>query len=288
MKNRMRQQGVTLIELMIAMLVSLVLAAGVGTVYLSSKRNYQARDQLSMMNENARVALETLQQHLEHAGYATAAKLPIGNYFYVNGDADPLAGMCGTLGTSSLAGVKASATRDRDGSTQYGDMISVRFIGDASLFEDALGNDLDAACYGGAVAMKDALIYNAFNIATDTDVKDSTGTLIPILYAVGSNANQFKQPVVNGIQNMQFMYGIDGNLDGTADYFLNATNTTTDGLWQRVVSIKVALLVKSLEPILDKDMAQSYNLLGVTFSPTDRYQRRVYTTVIQLRNVVDG
>ncbi|MFN3785266.1 MAG: PilW family protein, partial [Thiothrix sp.] len=80
MRYRQTQRGLSLIELMIAMVVSLVLIAGVGTVYISSKRNYQARDQLSLMDESARIALTALSKHLEHAGYATPTKLPIGAY----------------------------------------------------------------------------------------------------------------------------------------------------------------------------------------------------------------
>ena len=74
MKYDNKQRGISLIELMIAMVVSLVLVAGISTVYMSSKRNYQARDQLSLMDESARIALNALTKHLEHAGYATPAK----------------------------------------------------------------------------------------------------------------------------------------------------------------------------------------------------------------------
>jgi prepilin-type N-terminal cleavage/methylation domain-containing protein len=290
MKKSFAQQGMTLIEMMIAMVISLVLIAGVGTVYLSSRKNNTARDQLSMMNENARVALETLRKHLEHAGYATPTKLPMGSYFYVSGDADPIPGSCGTLGANSLAAVIASSTSDLDinGAAVLGDRISVRFIGDENLSVDAVGNNLTAACYGGLVSVKDALVYNAFHVDTSATVKDSTGKLIPILYAIGSNNNLFKQPVVNGIENMQFIYGVDSNSDGTADSFLNATGVSAGNLWQRVVSIKVALLVRSLEPMLDVNTAQAYNLLGVNVTPNDRYQRRVYSMLIQLRNVVEG
>jgi prepilin-type N-terminal cleavage/methylation domain-containing protein len=298
MKKSFAQQGMTLIEMMIAMVISLVLIAGVGTVYLSSRKNNTARDQLSMMNENARVALETLRKHLEHAGYATPTKLPMGSYFYVSGDADPIPGSCGTLDTNSKAAVIASSTSDLDinGAAVLGDRISVRFIGDENLSVDAVGSyfkdhdkpSFDQNCYGGKKSVKDSLVYNAFHISTDNNVKDSTGQKIPILYAVGSNGNNSKQPVVNGIENMQFIYGVDSNSDGTADSFLNATGVSAGNLWQRVVSIKVALLVRSLEPMLDVNTAQAYNLLGVNVTPNDRYQRRVYSMLIQLRNVVEG
>lgn len=285
--SQTRQSGMTLIEMMIAMVVSLVLIAGVGTIYMSSKRNYQTRDQLSLMNETGRVALESLRQHLEHAGYATPAKLPLGAYFYVNGDADPKAGNCGTMGSNSLTALKQMATRDIDtnSATAYGDTISVRFVGDATLSIDALGSLLDAPCHAGASGLESALVYNGFHVDTSASVKDSTGMRIPILYGAGSNGNSHKQPLVNGVENLQFEYGVDSDNDGNTNYFANATTVTANAAWERVVSIKVALLVRSQEPVLTTNTAQSYNLLGVVLTRNDRYQRAVYTTTIQLRNV---
>jgi len=93
MKNN-RQKGLSLIELMIALVVSLVLVAGISTVYMSSKRNYHARDQFSLMDETARVALNALTKHLEHAGYATPTKLPLGDYMYPLGGTTPPKAPC--------------------------------------------------------------------------------------------------------------------------------------------------------------------------------------------------
>jgi prepilin-type N-terminal cleavage/methylation domain-containing protein len=289
MQYAQRQKGLSLIELMIALVISLVLVGGVSTVYISSKRNYQARDQLSLMDESARVALNALTKHLEHAGYATPAKLPLdagGGYFYVNGDPDPKEGSCGTLKSAALAAIKASPTQDA--LNAYGDAISIRFIGDKTLFSDVLAGDLDSKCFAGTPNIESSLIYNAFHVANDGVTKDSLGVLTPILYGVGSNSNQSKKPIVNGIENIQFLYGVDADANGAVDQYMNATAVKAAGAWQQVVSIKVGLLVRSLEPIAPSNESRTYDVLGVSFTPNDRYQRAVYTAVIQLRNVVEG
>ncbi|MEZ5452854.1 MAG: PilW family protein [Thiothrix sp.] len=302
MRNNKQQYGISLIELMIAMVVSLVLVAGVGTVYVSSKRNYATRDQFSMMDESARIALNTLRLHLEHAGYATPAKLPLGEDgnggFYVSGAPDPVAGACGTVGSNAKSALIASATNDRghlSGSVftpdPYGDAISIRFIGDSQLSTDILGSDLNATCFRGSPQPRDSLIYNAFHVGIDGSApltQDSLGNDIPILYGVGSNGNQSKQPIVNGVENLQFMYGV--NLDGqgdTADKYLNATDVSASNYWNQVVSIKAGILVKSLEPVLPKAESQSYQVLDVPISRNDRYQRKVYSVVFYLRNVTE-
>lgn len=290
MKKSNRQQGMSLIELMIAMVVSLVLIGGVGTVYVSSKRSYQARDQLSLMGESARVALEALTKHLEHAGYATPAKLPLGNYMYVKGDANPPVAACGGSDTGVHASLPlttfaARATQDDykpDGVNPSGDAISVRFIGDDSLFSDCANGVLPTSCRAGVgPSMEAGLIYNTFFVNV------SGGQ--PSLMCSGSR-NVAAVPVVPGVEHIQFMYGVDANSDSTVDKYVNAS-TVGAGEWQQVVSIKIAILVRSQEPVLPEapSTATSYQLLDKTVTPAaDRFQRAVYTAVVHLRNVVSG
>ena len=288
MKHIKQQQGISLIELMIAMVVSLVLVAGISTVYMSSKRNYQARDQLSLMDESARIALNALTKHLEHAGYATPAKLPIGEYLYALGGATPPKASCG--GTDSgvhpslnLVTFASRASQDNykpDGTTITGDAISVRFLGDSVLFTDCANGALPVSCQvGNAPSMEAALIYNTFY------VNDSSGQ--PSLMCSGSRNTSAVQ-IVPGIENIQFLYGVDTNTDGAVDQYMDATGVNTTGDWQRVISIKAGILVRSLEPVLPVAESKSYDVLGVSLARNDRYQRSVYSAVIHLRNVIDG
>jgi prepilin-type N-terminal cleavage/methylation domain-containing protein len=285
-----KQQGLSLIELMIAMVVSLVLVAGVGTVYVSSKRNYHARDQLSLMDETARVALNALTKHLEHAGYATPTKLPLGEYMYPLGGTTPPQASCG--GSEGESGVHpklilttfaSRATQDNykpDGVTTTGDAVSVRFLGDPTLFTDCANGALPVECQvGEAPSMEAALIYNIFF------VNESSGQ--PTLMCSGSR-NASAAPIANGVENLQLLYGVDTNSDGNVDQYLNATGVSAATAWQQVVSIKAGILVRSLEPVLPAAEAKSYEVLDTTLSRNDRFQRSVYTAVIHLRNVVEG
>ncbi|UOG91758.1 MAG: PilW family protein [Candidatus Thiothrix sulfatifontis] len=288
MKYSHKQHGLSLIELMIAMVVSLVLVAGVGTVYMSSKRNYHARDQFSLMDETARVALNALTKHLEHAGYATPTKLPLGDYMYPLGGTTPPKAPCnssdkGVHPSLNLTTFAARATQDSykpDGVTTTGDAVSVRFLGDSTLFTDCANGELPEDCrVGKAPSMEAALIYNTFF------VNESTG--YPTLMCSGSRNND-AAPIANGVENIQFLYGVDTNADGNVDQYLNATGVSAAAAWLQVVSIKVGILVRSLEQVLPTAEAKSYDVLDTTLSRNDRFQRSVYTAVIHLRNVVEG
>ncbi len=66
--RRADARGFTLIELMVAMLLGLVVMAGVGSVFLSNQRVYRTNQALSDVQDSARVAFELLARDIRNAG----------------------------------------------------------------------------------------------------------------------------------------------------------------------------------------------------------------------------
>jgi len=64
-----RQAGFSLVELMVAMTISLFLLAGVVQIFLGSKQSYRVNDGLSRLQENARFAFDRIAQDLDAGGY---------------------------------------------------------------------------------------------------------------------------------------------------------------------------------------------------------------------------
>ncbi|MET0086160.1 MAG: PilW family protein [Sedimenticola sp.] len=64
-----RQLGVGLVDLLVAMLISLLLLAGIGQIYVSSRAANEYSDNLSRLNENARFAISLLTKNLRMAGH---------------------------------------------------------------------------------------------------------------------------------------------------------------------------------------------------------------------------
>lgn len=62
------QGGVSLVEIMVALVLSLILMAGVGQIYLGSNQTYRLQDGQSRLQENARYALEMLSRDIRRAG----------------------------------------------------------------------------------------------------------------------------------------------------------------------------------------------------------------------------
>jgi type IV pilus assembly protein PilW len=127
--------------------------------------------------------------------------------------------------------------------------------------------------------------------------RSDTATNLPSLFRRSLSSTGIAgtaEELVEGVENMQILYGENTNNDSnnTADRFVPADNVTD---WDAVVSVRITLLVMSLEDNL-VSVAQPYTYNGVVYNggtgngaaPPDKRLRRVFTTTINLRNVTLG
>ena len=69
MNTPRKQQGLSLVELLIAMGISLLLLSGLVTVFATSSQNQRELQKSAQQIENGRYAMDILTQDLHHAGY---------------------------------------------------------------------------------------------------------------------------------------------------------------------------------------------------------------------------
>lgn len=286
-----KNNGFSLVELMIAMVLGLFLVAGVGTVYLSAKKTFAVNEQVSGLDENARVALRTLTQHIEHAGYASTSGMKLDNYILPT-DMTITSSNC-LDGSASIARVNRLSTSQDSGysfgsngiypDTGRGDTIGLLFLSDTDLKTDCIGEV--AAYTNQCVAspiMEARLIYNSFHIARGN--KNSLNHDIPVLRCSGS-LHAGAQPWAEGVENIQFLYGIDSNSDGATENYWNATSVEAASAWGQIISVRVGVLMRSVEPAFRTAQVQSFQVLDELINTNDRYKREVYSTTIRLKNV---
>lgn len=97
------------------------------------------------------------------------------------------------------------------------------------------------------------------------------------------------QELIDGIENMQILYGRDDNSDGSPDAYVDADAV---GNWNRVVGVKVTLLVSTLDETgLDVD-TKTYDVYstpanaGDDVGPfNDRRSRKLVSATVLLRNL---
>jgi type IV pilus assembly protein PilW len=116
-------------------------------------------------------------------------------------------------------------------------------------------------------------------------------------------------PLVEGIQNIQFDYGVDMNADGSPDCYITNPSTPdatqidvtkcpqpapayvwTDAVqnWSNVTAIKIYVLARNIEPSADWTDTRVYDLgLAGTYTPSagDKYKRHIYSALARVVNV---
>lgn len=92
MFNRNAVIGMTLIELMFSLVLSVVILSSVFEIYLTAENNYRAQNTLMMLQENAQIVSQLLTQQIRMAGFMGCAKLsngfPIHNNLSIKINAD--------------------------------------------------------------------------------------------------------------------------------------------------------------------------------------------------------
>jgi len=68
-KPRYRNRGFSMVELMVALVITLILLAGIGQIFLSSKKSFVIQNTLGRIQENGRYAMGVLANDLRRAGY---------------------------------------------------------------------------------------------------------------------------------------------------------------------------------------------------------------------------
>lgn len=100
-------------------------------------------------------------------------------------------------------------------------------------------------------------------------------------YASGNAKNA--EALVEGIENINILYGVDSDNDGIANQYQTANELGAfSENWKKVTSIKLELLARSLNPVSPEP--HTYFFAGEQVQPTDNYIRRNFITTIQLRN----
>lgn len=130
--RRSRAAGFTLIELMVAMVLGLIVIAGVTSVFLANLRSYHSNAALSEVQSNARIAFELMARDIRQAGLSGCnARTPLITNVLVGGPGQNGAGApWWTRWSQPVTGFDANVT---DAAATAGAQVGDRVAGTDSL-----------------------------------------------------------------------------------------------------------------------------------------------------------
>ncbi|WP_445946689.1 PilW family protein [Shewanella sp.] len=312
---QVKQQGFSLVELMVSMVISLFLTLGLFTMFNMSSTNVTTTSQFSQLQENGRIALTLMERDLSQLGFMgdiTGTGLTTGNTSIT---ATPVANDCVGAGINNASfpnnqpahfrvlwgfeqGVGAGnftcfTAKENTDVIQLKRLIGPAAIATtASRYYAAVTSD-QLTFFDGDKAAPAIVNSRIWEYQHHIYFINNDGS-IPVLrrknLSIGNGMNNEEQ-LVEGIENMRILYGFDNDGDDTADSYMPAQNVTDlmwdNQLFQRLVSLKVFLLVRSTQEDNSYINDVTYKLADKTLSDfNDHYRRKVVSTTIVLENPV--
>ncbi len=379
-----RARGLSLIELMIAMVIGLVLLLGITQIFIASRAASRLSEGAARTQENARFALDFLQRDLRMAGHFGCVNdqahviKNTGDVRYnlgiAAGSGDPLdfsvpvqgyeAAGTGPTNTLTLGrtwsaaiSVPKSIINLKPAPLPGSDVLVLRLLSPEGAVVTGVGVDgttttmtvssdgmarlkagaagtptvfaladctradvFPATISGSTVKIEklDLTGYSVNNAMTMLYRADglvyyiaSNGNNEPALYrarANGAGGYGDGEELVEGIESMQLLYGLDATPDislstppsgrivdqRVASAVSTATDATAVGAWRRVGMVQVGLLARSPQRASAQapgSAATYLGVLGVTIAPGDPYDQRhrgAYEVSVALRNRLFG
>ncbi len=341
MNNLNRQLGISLVEILVSLVISLFLLGGIVQVYTANKSSYAFTDAIGRVQENARFAMDTVTQDLRMAGFFGCAAFDpsdtnnITNNLNPNGvDYDP--DLHDYTGEGVLDGTDGDGLNGSDSITirgaksdqfnvvlpfnnptslpiqvrateavgdeklEPGDIVMISNCNGADMFE-VTGYTLTGT---GEATISHALAGAPGNVNTDPACGSATDLCLSQTY--GDDASAFAlqtvtyqiqanaagepalfrleygqaEELVEGVEQMQILYGIDTTSDGYPNQY-TAFGGVADV--NTVIAARIQLLVRS-DTGANVGGAQTVNFNGQDLTFNDNRLRQVFTTTVALRN----
>jgi type IV pilus assembly protein PilW len=348
-----RHWGLTLVELLIALVMGLVLLGGVVTVFVANKQTYRHQDALARLQENGRYAINRLERDIRRAN-ATFGCQPANIINTLNNLSDGSSSGCpGTtlvpiggspiFGRDNVTGVTVAGKTVKNGTDilqiligvggqckilQHGPLSSaqLKVDGNCSQLQDfdivMVVNDLTCeraavfqitntnarpdgnnhhievvhnqgrgfpgncqkefqSVYEGGYLVQ--IAYRTYFISTG-----ASGLPSLFLYEAGGAA-QDVQELVEGVEDMQLLFGVDTDSDNdrAVDAYLTAAQVEAAGQWPLVRSVRPNLLLQSVDPAA---LAEANDIItnftgfhDWNVNASDKRWRQVYSATVGVR-----
>ena len=301
-RSAARARGFSLIELMVALVISLLVLVATVSFYLMTRSTYTTIDDSSNLEERGQFALGVITRALRQTAFSPPNTSGGGMIQLAQSDPPMISGVDGCDNPADVESLSQTVTASCKNTMvdKNNDALEVRFFGAGTAANPTVPDNSMVDCSGQGVASPTSIDLAAsqrglsiFFVQTD-----STGSYLACKFrqrdSTGAATTTFAtQQLVPGVESLQFLYGVSVDGDAVPDVFKRATDmSTTD--WQNVYAVKVALVVRADNASADVGSgAQKFTLFGKQYTYGDgTYQatantqmaRRLFTATVQTRN----
>lgn len=296
------QQGLTLLELMVALVLGLLIVAAGLAVFLNAQRSMGFQTSMGDIQQNANFGLSMLTQDLRHANLNTPSAQRVNNKLVGSGivfvdDNLPENARDGTEDLLTAQGISVDATKEDDS-----DQITMQFM------PDIRGDD-QFDCEGTAMVAGRTYVYRYYldRLPDNQQIEgslDRFGLYCDAGYYVSNSMVGLGENGQLIIQNVDafkvrlLVKNPDGNLRYTTinDYrnTLMPASVVDEKLYVNVVGVELGLLVTSAQSIgadASFNTSTEYTIAGQSVELKDnvnngKYLRQAITQVVGLRNTL--
>lgn len=218
------QSGLTVIELMVAMLIALILLAGLVTIFASMRRSFSTTRELDQLVNQQQFTATMLSDAIDTGGYYPLTNRTVRGQFPSATDAFPVVST--TVGGQALDFATAGQFIYGTGgtSTKDNDVVAVRMINGAATVSpfDCLGNDGSSSVASRALSV--FWVNTKQNQLMCATENDATGQPL-----VGGDAlNGQASGKHGGVSQLLVEYGVDTDRDGSVDRFMSAATLNSN------------------------------------------------------------
>lgn len=318
---------------MIAITLGLLLILGVAGYLVASSRSFTESQKAYRQIENGRYAMDLLTEDLRHAGFygelaaltgtpsgaapdpcatdiaTIEGALPVAVQGVGNAEATPSCVPDRVPGTDLLVVRRASTSTIPAASgiangyyLQIGACKNQSTAFKFARYTSSVFDLMTKACASGTKApLRQFRTFIYFvspcslpSGATTNCASNPTAAPIPTLSRMELGPNGFSVvPLVEGIENLQVEFGVDGSdtgkQDGAPDRFVVLPTPAQAAQWASVVAVRLHLLARNIEPTPGYVDSKTYQLgtaePNVAGPLGDAYARHAYTGQVRLVNV---
>lgn len=302
----LQQKGITLIEVMVAMLIGLFILVAVSQVLINSGRIRNEVESTGRQLENGAFALNLLRDELNNAGFwgesgaqedSVAGAPPLCPETLdelTHAMANPVQGTAaGSTSCETGKGGGASITIRRASSCAL-NSPDCQAVNQAYFYIQVPACAADANI-GTAVLKRGTADLTALNLKCDAAILAPIYRYLSRIYYLTSNDELVRMELgadgysssgalVDGVEGLHFSYGLDTDGDAQVDEFNDAP---TPAQWPDVIAVRIWLVARNLEATPGYTDTNSYSLGGLTYEPAayKNHKRQIYSTTVFLKNV---